>query len=63
MGHSPEGTAARKRMDAVAATIGQAREAAQELVEADPDLAGHPVLSRLAADLLDEERAQFLEKV
>jgi ATP-dependent DNA helicase RecG len=43
--------------------IGQAREAAQQLVEADPDLAGHPLLARLAADLLDEERAQFLDKV
>ncbi|MGH3776715.1 MAG: ATP-dependent DNA helicase RecG [Pseudonocardiaceae bacterium] len=102
---SPEGTAARERMDAVAATtdgfelarldlelrregdvlgavqsgrrsglkllsllrdedlIGQAREAAQELVEADPELTEHPGLARLAADLLDEERAQFLQKV
>ncbi|MGH3935362.1 MAG: ATP-dependent DNA helicase RecG, partial [Pseudonocardiaceae bacterium] len=102
---SPEGTAARERMDAVAATtdgfklarldlelrregdvlgavqsgrrsglkllsllrdedlIGQARDAAQQLVEADPELTGHPLLARLAADLLDEERAQFLQKV
>ncbi len=43
--------------------IGQARDAAQRLVEADPELAGHPGLARLAADLLDEERAQYLEKV
>ncbi|MGH3912965.1 MAG: ATP-dependent DNA helicase RecG [Pseudonocardiaceae bacterium] len=43
--------------------IGQARQAAQRLVEADPELAGHPGLARLAADLLDDERAQFLEKV
>ncbi len=102
---SPEGTAARERMDAVARTtdgfelarldlelrregdvlgavqsgrrsglkllsllrdedlIGQARDAAQELVGADPDLTEHPGLARLAADLLDEERAQFLQKV
>ncbi|MGH3797251.1 MAG: ATP-dependent DNA helicase RecG [Pseudonocardiaceae bacterium] len=102
---SPEGTAARERLDAVAATgdgfelarldlelrregdvlgavqsgrrsglkllsllrdedlIGQARQAAQRLVEADPELTGHPGLARLAADLLDEERAQYLEKV
>jgi ATP-dependent DNA helicase RecG len=102
---SPEGTAARERLDAVAATsdgfelarldlelrregdvlgavqsgrrsglkllsllrdeglIAQAREAAQRLVEADPDLIGHPGLARLAADLLDDERAQFLQKV
>jgi ATP-dependent DNA helicase RecG len=43
--------------------IGQAREAAQQLVEADPDLTEHPALACLAADLLDEERAQFLDKV
>ena len=102
---SPEGTAARERLAAVAGTtdgfelarldlelrregdvlgavqsgrhsglkllsllrdenlIGQAREAAQRLVEADPDLTRHPALARLSADLLDEERAQFLQKV
>ncbi|MGH3975110.1 MAG: helicase-related protein, partial [Pseudonocardiaceae bacterium] len=102
---SPEGTAARERMDAVAVTtdgcelarldlelrregdalgavqsgrrsglkllsllrdedlIGQTREAAQQLVEADPELTGHPLLAHLAADLLDEERAEFLQKV
>ncbi len=102
---SPDGTAARERLAAVAATtdgfelarldlelrregdvlgavqsgrrsglkllsllrdedlIGQAREAAQQLVEIDPDLAEHPALARLAADLLDQERAQFLQKV
>jgi ATP-dependent DNA helicase RecG len=102
---SPEGTAARERMDAVAQTtdgfqlarldlelrregdvlgavqsgrrsalkllsllrdedlIGQAREAAQHLVEIDAELTEHPGLARLAADLLDDERAQFLQKV
>ncbi|MFY9808525.1 MAG: ATP-dependent DNA helicase RecG, partial [Pseudonocardiaceae bacterium] len=43
--------------------IGQARQAAQQLVEADPELTEHPGLARLAADLLDDQRAQFLEKV
>jgi ATP-dependent DNA helicase RecG len=43
--------------------IGQARGAAQQLVEADPELTEHPALARLAADLLNEERAQFLQKV
>ncbi len=43
--------------------IGQARDAAQQLVEADPDLASHPLLARLTTDLLNEERAQFLDKV
>ncbi|MGH3852575.1 MAG: ATP-dependent DNA helicase RecG [Pseudonocardiaceae bacterium] len=101
----PAGSAARERLDAVAATtdgfelaqrdlelrregdvlgavqsgrrsglkllsllgdadlIGQAREAAQRLVQADPELSAHPGLARLAADLLDEQRAQFLQKV
>ena len=43
--------------------IGQARQAAQQLVETDPNLAAHPALARLAADLLDDQRAQFLQKV
>lgn len=43
--------------------IGQARLAAQQLVQADPELTEHPRLARLAADLLDERRAQFLHKV
>jgi ATP-dependent DNA helicase RecG len=101
----PEGSTARERLDAVAATtdgfelaqrdlelrregdvlgavqsgrrsglkllsllrdadlIGQAREAAQRLVQADPELIDRPGLARLAADLLDEQRAQFLQKV
>jgi ATP-dependent DNA helicase RecG len=43
--------------------IGQARQAAQQLVETDPDLTAHPALARLAADLLNDQRAQFLQKV
>jgi ATP-dependent DNA helicase RecG len=101
----PEGTTARERLDAVAATtdgfelarldlelrregdvlgavqsgrrsglrllsllrdedlIGQARDAAQQLIRVDPQLTERPELARLAADLLDEQRAQFLDKV
>ncbi|MQA14121.1 MAG: ATP-dependent DNA helicase RecG [Pseudonocardiaceae bacterium] len=101
---SPDGTAARERLDAVASTvdgfelaqldlelrregdvlgatqsgrqsglkllsllrdgalIAQARTEAQRLVADDPQLVGHPALARLADDLLDEDRAGFLEK-
>jgi ATP-dependent DNA helicase RecG len=102
---SPDGTAARERLDAVAATadgfelaqldlelrregdvlgatqsgrrsglkllsllrdgelIAQARSVARRLVTADPALRGYPGLARLADDLLDEDRAGYLEKV
>jgi ATP-dependent DNA helicase RecG len=101
---TPEGTKARDRLDAVAATldgfrlarldleqrregdvlgaaqagrkrslrlltllsdetlIGQAREEATALVEADPELACHPALAAAIGSLLDEEQAEFLEK-
>src|SRR5215470_15140382 len=101
---SPEGTKARDRLDAVAATldgfrlarldleqrregdvlgaaqagrkrslrlltllsdealIGQAREEATALVEADPELTSHPALAAAIGSLLDEEQAEFLEK-
>jgi ATP-dependent DNA helicase RecG len=39
-----------------------AREAATALVEADPDLASAPALAGVVAALLDEERAEYLEK-
>jgi ATP-dependent DNA helicase RecG len=44
------------------ALIGQAREEAAALVEADPELASHPALAVAIASLLDEEQAEFLEK-
>jgi len=44
------------------ALIGQAREEAAGLVEADPELAAHPVLAAAIGSLLDEEQAEFLEK-
>ena len=101
---TPEGTKARDRLDAVAATldgfrlarldleqrregdvlgaaqagrkrslrlltllsdealIGQAREEATALVEADPELASQPALAAAISSLLDEEQAKFLEK-
>jgi hypothetical protein len=42
--------------------IGEARIAALELVEEDPELARHPVLAASIAALVDEERAVYLEK-
>ncbi len=42
--------------------ITTARAEATALVEADPELAGHPGLAAAVADLLDRERADFLEK-
>jgi ATP-dependent DNA helicase RecG len=40
-----------------------ARQAATQLVHADPELTAHPELARLAGDLLDEQRADFRHKV
>ncbi len=101
---SPEGTDARERLAAVAATsdgfelsrfdlaarregdvlgaaqsgsrrslrllsvldhedvILRAREEATRLVDADPDLSGHPVLARVLAREFDPEHAEYLEK-
>jgi ATP-dependent DNA helicase RecG len=42
--------------------IVQAREEAVELVSRDPDLATVPALARAIAAMLDEERADYLEK-
>jgi ATP-dependent DNA helicase RecG len=42
--------------------IGAARQEAEELVGADPALAGQPALAAAIAALLDAERAEFLEK-
>ena len=42
--------------------IGDARAEAIELVGADPDLAEHPTLAASVAALVDEERAEYLEK-
>ena len=42
--------------------IVEARAAATALVEADPDLAEHPALRTAIAAMLDEERAEYLEK-
>ena len=42
--------------------IGLARQEAEEMIGADPALAGQPALAAAIAALLDEERAEFLEK-
>ncbi|HWH30538.1 MAG TPA: ATP-dependent DNA helicase RecG [Mycobacteriales bacterium] len=42
--------------------IREARAAATELVAADPDLARHPALRRAVDELVDPERAEYLEK-
>jgi len=42
--------------------IGQARQEATAVVDADPDLSGHPALAVAISALLDEEQAEFLEK-
>lgn len=42
--------------------IGHAREEATALVDADPDLTAHPALATAIASILDEDRAEFLEK-
>ena len=42
--------------------IGQARQEATGLVAADPALAGHQALAAAVTALLDQERAEFLEK-
>jgi ATP-dependent DNA helicase RecG len=42
--------------------IGEARTAAIELIDDDPELDRHPRLRDWVADLVDEERAEYLEK-
>jgi ATP-dependent DNA helicase RecG len=42
--------------------IGEARAEAIELIEDDPELTRHPGLARTVAQLVDEERAEYLEK-
>lgn len=42
--------------------IARAREEADAVVAADPELAGHPGLARMVAELVDEDRAEYLEK-
>ena len=42
--------------------IAQAREEAEAFVAADPQLREHPGLGRMVAEVVDAERAEFLEK-
>ncbi|MQA09200.1 MAG: ATP-dependent DNA helicase RecG [Pseudonocardiaceae bacterium] len=43
--------------------ITRARDEAQRFVRDDPELTGYPGLARMVADIVDEERAHYLEKV
>jgi ATP-dependent DNA helicase RecG len=43
-------------------TISDARDHAQRLVEADPTLVRSPGLAAMVADIVDDERAEYLEK-
>ncbi|MCU1536104.1 MAG: ATP-dependent helicase RecG, partial [Humibacillus sp.] len=43
-------------------TIVQARQAAEDLLEADPDLGSAPLLSAAVADLEASANADFIEK-
>ncbi|GAA1757991.1 ATP-dependent DNA helicase RecG [Luedemannella helvata] len=42
--------------------IGEAREEAIRLIDDDPELSDHPALAASVAKLVDEERAEYLEK-
>jgi ATP-dependent DNA helicase RecG len=42
--------------------IADARSEAADLVAADPDLSGHPLLAAQVAALVDEQQAEYLEK-
>jgi len=43
-------------------TIVAAREEAARIVASDSTLAGHPGLARLAASVVDDDQAEYLEK-
>ncbi|WP_236794140.1 ATP-dependent DNA helicase RecG [Amycolatopsis sp. GM8] len=43
-------------------TIAEARLRAQEIVAGDPGLTGHPGLAQLVASVVDDARAEYLEK-
>jgi ATP-dependent DNA helicase RecG len=43
-------------------TIAQARERAWQLIAEDPELARHPGLAAMLAEIVDEERTEYLEK-
>jgi ATP-dependent DNA helicase RecG len=43
-------------------TISDARDEAMRLVSSDPALAGYPGLAAMVADIVDDERAEYLEK-
>jgi len=42
--------------------IAKARSEAQALIASDPELSGHPGLAAMLAELVDDERAEYLDK-
>lgn len=42
--------------------IAQARQEAESFVAEDPELRAHPGLARMVAEVVDDERAEYLEK-
>jgi ATP-dependent DNA helicase RecG len=65
LGSSQSGRRSSLRLLEVArheSVIVDARDAAQAIVTADPDLSGHPALAGAVATLVRDEQAEFLEK-
>ena len=42
--------------------IGEARASAEQMLAEDPELTGHPLLAEAIGRLVDEERAEYLQK-
>ncbi|NUU24137.1 MAG: ATP-dependent DNA helicase RecG, partial [Streptomycetaceae bacterium] len=65
LGEAQSGSRSSLRMLAVVRdedVIVAARDEASEIVDHDPELTGHPELRSALASLLDEERAEYLDK-
>jgi ATP-dependent DNA helicase RecG len=65
LGASQSGASRHLRMLSLAKDeelIGEARAAATELLAGDPDLSRHPALAATVASIVDDQRAEYLEK-